>query len=189
MALSGRRTASTPLIYVHALLSTPSGFTHGEGEGGVGGELCRINGELVCDDSLRGGGGRWLPGNAAASLQHNGDGGKRTPTRLRSILSRDGVTGARGYGHVVPRQMDSRGEIRSAEEPGERRTVTLLSYFCLRTRARRNHLHPQAVSRLFQPTHRGAGEDAGGKKNKKLENRAQPEQEAKVMMQNRSRGR
>lgn len=108
---------------------------------------------------MEGGG---LPGNAAASLQHNGDGGKRTPTGLRSILSRDGVTGARGYGHVVPRQMDSRGEIRSAEEPGERRTVTLLSYFCLRTRVRRNHLHPQAVSRLF----RRAGEDAGEKEKK-----------------------
>lgn len=80
-----------------------------------GSDLCRINGEQVCDDNLL---VAWLPGNVATWLQHNGAGGKRTPLRLRSILSRDGVSGARGYCHVVLKPMDfvAKSDLRRYQE-------------------------------------------------------------------------
>lgn len=97
-----------------------------------GSYLCRIDGQQVCDDLLV----ARLPGNVATWLKHKGASGKRTPRRLRSILSREGVSGARGYCHVVLNPMDSRGEIRSVEGHRESWTVRLLSYSVVKTRMR-----------------------------------------------------
>lgn len=98
----------------------------------------------MCDDNLLVG---QLPGNVATWLQHNGAGGKRTPLGLRSILSQDGVSGARGYCHVVFTPMDSCGEIRSVDAARalDCEAFILFSY-ADQDEEYRNHFHPLSAS-------------------------------------------